>query len=62
MEKTSLKAREIEALTFVFTPEATAGAGRDLRRRRWLRARPATVGLTAAVVVLAALAWAMFFR
>jgi len=60
MEKASLKAREIEALTFTFTPETTADGG-GIRRRRWLRARPAAVGLTAAVV-LAALAWAMFFR
>jgi len=62
MEKTSLKAREIEALTFLFTPDAATDVAGDSRQGWRLRARPAAVGLTAAFVVLAALAWTMFFR
>jgi hypothetical protein len=62
MEKTTLKASEIEALTFVFTPDAPPQAGGGFRRDGRLRARPAAVGLTAAVAVLAALAWLMFSR
>ena len=62
MEKTSLKAREIEALTFEFTDddEPSRAAGGDSSRGRWFGKRPATVGLTAAVVLIAALAWVMF--
>jgi len=66
MGKTSLKAREVEALTYMFTTEAPSasdaatGAGSGSRRRSWFRARPITVGLTAALVVIAALAWVMF--
>jgi len=61
MGKTSLKARDVEALTFDATaPDAPAGAGSGPRRGSWFRARPVRIGLTAALVVIAVLAWAMF--
>jgi hypothetical protein len=62
MEKSNLSAREIEALTFVYTPDVPADARGGSRRGTWPRARPATVGWTAALAVLAALAWVMFSR
>jgi len=60
MGKTSLKARDIEALTFLYTSDVRTGAGGGSRRGSWFRARPAAFGLTAALVAIAALAWIMF--
>lgn len=61
MDKTSLKAREIEALTFLFANDAPSGADAGTSpRRSWFTGRPATVGLAAAFVVIAALALLVF--
>jgi hypothetical protein len=60
MEKSTLKAREIEALTFLYTGSATSPAGgNSFSRGRGLRGRPATVALAAAFVAIATLAWVM---
>jgi hypothetical protein len=61
MEKSTLKAREIEALTFLYTASAPAPpGGNNSGRGRRLRGLPATVGLTAAFVAIATLAWVMW--
>jgi hypothetical protein len=60
MEKSTLKAREIEALTFVYTNSAPSPAGGNHSgRARRLRGRPATVGVTAMLVAIATLVWVM---
>jgi hypothetical protein len=61
MDKSTPKAREIEALTFMFTPDAPRRAAASTSvRGGWFRRRPATVGLTAALVVMGALAWVIY--
>jgi len=51
----SLKAREIEALTFIYPAEAHPAAARHVRSP--LRPWRTTVGVAGVVVVLGALAW-----
>jgi hypothetical protein len=60
MGKPTLKALEVEALTFIY-PAAASDPAAANRTRLW-RPRPATVGLTVAIVVLAALAWVLLPR
>jgi hypothetical protein len=61
MDKSAPKAREIEALTFMFTPDAPRrAAGNTSMHGGWFRRRPATVGLAAALVVMGALVWLLY--
>jgi len=59
MSKPTLKAREVEALTFIYPAAPAKAAAGDRPRLRLWRPRPATVGLAVVIVVLAALAWVL---
>jgi hypothetical protein len=56
MKTSPLRAREVEALTYVYSPEA-ASSGRNRWWGRALRRRSTVVGITLVIAVLAALAW-----
>jgi hypothetical protein len=57
MKTSPLSAREVEALTYVYSPEA-ASSVRSGWWGRALRRRSTVVGITLVIAVLAALAWA----
>jgi hypothetical protein len=58
MKRSPLSAREVEALTYVYSPEAASS-----RRGGWwgraLRRRSTVVGITLAIAVLATLVWTL---
>jgi hypothetical protein len=55
MNSSGLKAREIEALTFIYSPQHTAAP--EHRRTKSVAKRATTAGVIAGALVIAALAW-----
>ena len=60
MNKPTLKALDLEALTYLQPAARSQTAEADRAGRGAWREGPATVGVALAIVVLAALAWALW--
>jgi len=58
MNTSPFRAREVEALTYVYSPEAVS-SGRSGWWGRALRRGSTVVGITLVIAVLAALAWTL---